>query len=249
MSNDPSQDSPTGSAVNNPPAENPEGESDSDGDNTGRTKNHCHEGKCYCRKACDFLRRICKTITSNGIAAVAALAAVGVAWLAWRTADEHLVSDTRAWIAIGDIVVDKPFELGKTQEIYLLFGNTGRSPALKTNRSIKVISLPRKNIAARDAIKSAIKSATKCDTLKPDTEGFAVYPTNTISDRNKELLDTKQIAQFVAKSHYLMIAGCFAYETANDDRISEFCRFLDFNSGPDATKWNSTICRYGERAD
>lgn len=193
--------------------------------------------------------RIVSEPSLKRITAIAALGAVVVAGFAWRTAHNQLVSGNRAWLAPGDIVVKKPFQRGKGQEIHLTFGNTGRSPALKISRDIKLIPLPSKDISNRAAIKTAIESATDCKFLKPNVGGFATYPSAQLDVKYRILVDSADIDKFLAKTHYLMVAGCFAYETMDEDHISEFCRFLDYNEGDGSTEWLSTICRYGEYAD
>ena len=183
------------------------------------------------------------------IAAISAVIAAMVAGFALYIAHEQLVSGNRAWLAPGDIVVEKPFQPGSGQEIHLTFGNTGRSPALKISRDIKLIPLPRKDIGNRAAIKTAIESATDCMFLKPNVAGFATYPSAQLDSKNRIFVNAADIDKFLAETHYLVVAGCFAYETMDGDHISEFCRFLDFNEGYGPTEWLSTICRYGERAN
>lgn len=93
-----------------------------------------------------FFKRIANQLSLDRITAAAALGAVSVSGLALWIANEQLVSGNRAWLSPGDIVVEKAFQPGKSQEIYLTFGNTGNSPALKVTRDIKLISLPKKTL-------------------------------------------------------------------------------------------------------
>ena len=192
-------------------------------------------------------------------AALATFCLIGVGYVQWdemknarMTMEKTLLSSQRAWLAPGGVQIYDEFAPNTYQEVRLSYGNLGKEPALKINQLITAITLPREHIRDTAATRAAIAKATggiECRSLRPDPNGHIAHPSGPRVYSVRVGVKAEQVNEIVSRESYLLVAGCFAYESFGTDHHSGFCRFFDFNTGESSLEWPSSICFVPEYAD
>ena len=192
---------------------------------------------------------------SNPIMALIALCALGATIVTLNITRDAVERTHRAWLAPSGIKIKTAFKANTYQEVWLSYGNTGNEPALKIRFDYYPIALPAGKIRDATAIKAAISEmagGNECDQMQPNPEGSVSYPSEPGAYGYRVGISAILVDQIIDKKNYLLIAGCFAYESYGRVHHSAFCRFFDFNvDKPNATSmdWLSSVCPVREYAD
>ena len=230
------------------------GQSGSAGDNDNPRKNCCEiADNAIKRRWRAFCK--CMKVAANPVTAVGAVAAVIVAIIALSETRNMLKQIERAWIAPGSIRLGAPLETGKFNEVFLNYRNPGKQPATNMIYRIEPIALARNDIDKTGVIEARILQAMngiQCTSREPSADGAVVYPSGEGNEGIRVGITKELVAKVQNKKNYLLIAGCFAYETFGETHHSAFCRFFDFGVlKPDATSmdWSPSKCFAPDYAD
>ena len=239
---------------------------------SGKCRFECHLGNVgqdQCHVAYDAVegrgQRFWKWLNrlSNPIMALVALGALIMVIVALNDTRDALERTQRAWLAPGGIKIKTPFTANTYQEVWLSFGNTGNEPAMKIRLDYYPVALPAGKIRNAAAIRAAVSKmadGVKCAMKQPDPEGSVSYPSKPGAYSYRVGISASVVNQIIDKKNFLLIAGCFTYESFGKVRHSAFCRFFDFNvkkpddtsvEKPDITSmdWLSSVCPVREYAD
>ena len=188
----------------------------------------------------------------------ATIAAVAAAIFAYDAADatwaqaarqrEHMITAERAWLAPYDLENTGDFQLGVEREINLLFRNTGNTPALNSNLLYDPLLIPVQELRKTNLVRAYIRQkigGKDCKSVDPKPNGYAIFPSGESNERARVLIRPPLIEKILARSHYLAVVGCFAYESFDKSRHTEFCFFFDFGitkRGATSKDWIATRC-------
>jgi hypothetical protein len=173
---------------------------------------------------------------------LATAASVGVGRLQWSTlekTDQTLRLQQRAWIAPHHPVLPAAMNQGDPFSYAIFYGNTGKEPAVNiVIDQREEVPIFFKDTPSLDAIfgRNEIKKYN-CEAVHPNPDGFGAFPT-----RNPELtyeVNTHRPlpseAEIRAGNRFLLIKGCFGYETLKEPHYSWFCYFWPNINSP--TLW------------
>jgi hypothetical protein len=189
----------------------------------------------------------------EAITFLALLAAAGVAILQWHTlekTDDTLRVQRRAWIAPDRIVPPQNFidEIEEDAAIGLSFRNVGKEPALKTTETVLVdiIQVDDWQNIAKAKVKELL--GKKCDEFNPTPDGRTIFP-DLPRSRLVDLNAEKAIKASKHKTHFVIVVGCFSYETLNEIHRSQFCGVLAPPNRSNDNKWQTVLCEVHNGAD
>jgi hypothetical protein len=165
---------------------------------------------------------------------------VGVGALQWCTlekTDQTLKAQQRAWLAPHHPVLEKEIDVNEGQELkYAIFyGNAGKEPAI----NIVIQQTEEAPILFKNASTESLFAQNKiekfdCAVSHPNSGGFGVFPTTSPEltyevHVGKPLPNEKGIR---SGANFLLIRGCFGYETVREPHYSWFCYFWPQISAP-----------------
>ncbi len=174
------------------------------------------------------------------------------AWEQVKVAREIAINAQRAWLAPSGIKIHEPFMPDTYHEVFLTYANPGKEPAQKINWEFWSIALPIKDIRDPDAVNATISKVMggiECKDRKLNEHGPVAYPTDTQTYYVRVGVGKEKVNLILDKKAYLLIAGCFTYETFGNPHHSFVCRFFDSSVGENSMKWPSSICFIREYAD
>ena len=168
-----------------------------------------------------------------------------------KTLNVDLVASNRAWVAPRGIGLEYVPPGAEHWIVGLKFKNTGDQPALKFRRNVAAFPIVSKDIHNVAVLENAIlreMGGKKCTEFSREGTGFAVFP--EIEHTVRIQISPAHVEQYEANTHFLLVAGYFAYETFGRTGRSCFCRFLDFTADIGNPKnWRSSVCSIPEYAD
>jgi hypothetical protein len=165
-------------------------------------------------------------------------------------ADDTARIQSRAWLAPRRLELPPNFvnRIDDYTEVTLRFENTGKEPATKTNEKIGWFALDMKDWRNYPVMQNMIRNSfggTDCDQLPLDRNGRAVFPGATpgaVAGFNKS-----DVAKVNQRTHYALVAGCFAYQTLRTSHLTKFCFILAARI--QSEEWDSIGCGIFSDAD
>jgi hypothetical protein len=178
--------------------------------------------------------------------AQAAKTQADAAKIAADTAQDNLVSGSRAWVGPTDARFDTPaLTVGADASVDIMYLNTGREPA----RSFTFASYRTFVPTQADAADAIGENLQKCTTSNDVSASQVVYPAVGIGGGNqmKITIPGKDVDDDLVKGHKtLVVLGCMTYYTFGEIRRSAFCFYY---KAPDTKPDHFGYCTEGGYAD
>jgi hypothetical protein len=163
-------------------------------------------------------------------------AATGGLWWATKDLVEDARASGRAWIIPHLLRLEKPLKAGEDASLVLFFGNSGREPAIRAGHYHEGASLPVDVLfgdvkTSTDRFQKAVEKMDIPDTCELAAENKfngVIYPGSIDGSTNSITIDKKWITDQVANgSGFLVVKGCFVYETIKSMHKSRYCFFYN----------------------
>jgi hypothetical protein len=176
------------------------------------------------------------------------IAIAAIAFLQWETfekTDKTLKAQQRAWLEPQGVTIISGLKAGEALSYQIKFTNVGKEPAINMVLQSEPQYL---EVPANNTMSGYFPGKNEwCKKVRPNSEGLVVWPSapksivysvNTQPD--KDILEGRK---------FLLIEGCFGYETVGENRFSSFCFYT--RPSPDLTidKWPVLSCMNHHNAD
>lgn len=190
------------------------------------------------------------------LALIIAIAAAGfAAWEAWII---KVASEEQLRARISPIKFEMIEDLGSSPNPlgHILFKNLGQTPATKVAYYIETGTIEGSQWSQPGAIERKVEQIITSKNLPPckkfplGTTDFAVHPSRETFRSLQFRFKSGEIDAEVKKGRkFLMVVGCFVYETFDEPRFSSFCGYIDPTADPDPPsrikRWYPALCRDG----
>jgi hypothetical protein len=182
--------------------------------------------------------------------ALLAIATVLLAFISWNTDTtlrNTLVSANRAWVTPASAFLDSTPVIGKSFGYHVRYGNVGKEPAIDfaAQEDLEIIDAPAPQASLYTVLqKSRLKDV--CARTNAAADGSVVYPSG-LRDYIYTALTDQPITQDIQGGAKIIAAhGCFAYQTFQRERKSEYC-FIFLNTVHGDLE--GVDCPFGNTAD
>ena len=191
------------------------------------------------------------------IAFIGLFVAIYQAYLSRETAVQQL----RSRIALLRFELPEKEKLGSSPKPlgHIVFRNLGEIPATRVAFYIETGTIPRSQWNHPARIESAIQrildsnKLPACKNLPLGTTNYVVHPSKDSSRYLQFRFRDKEVDEQVRqRNKFLMVVGCFVYETFGEKRFSRFCGYMDSTDDqskpddtPDFKTWYPALCRDG----
>lgn len=216
-------------------------------------KQHRECCNCICCKACRALKALFGwRFNSQVVIAIFTVASAIGTGVSACYVRETLIQTQRAWISPSRIQTETALQTGQQGVIALSYTNVGKEPAINVGVTVKPFMVSNDEIKAPAVLADKIMHAMdgiSCAKRGPDPNGFVVYPSGERDYKVSVDVNSGEVTRFLARDGYLVVAGCFTYETFGAPHYSAFCRYFEHRDGVHYSEWKSGICRVTEYAN
>jgi hypothetical protein len=167
----------------------------------------------------------------------------------WTVIDNRaaLEESQRAWIA-PSVQLIGPIAKDQVLKIRVIFGNSGKEPALNTVRQSSFGVAPLTLTNDNTPIMGRFADNNECASLSPKNGSLTVYPTS--ANYFWDLLMPINIDDDILNAKKLIfLNACFVYESFQKRHESAFCFYLRPEWGVPPDKWVFNHCPSGNYAN
>jgi hypothetical protein len=205
--------------------------------------------KSFWRRARGWLVAAIDWLNSiNGLlTAAATLLLALIAWNTDTTLRNTLIAANRAWVTPASAFLDNAPTIGKSWGYHVRYGNVGKEPAIgfAAQEDLDIIDAPAPQASLYTVLpKNSLKDV--CARTHAATEGNVVYPSG-LRDYTYSVFTDRLITPDIQGGSKVLVAhGCFAYQTFQRERQSEYC-FIFLNTVHGDLE--GADCPFGNTAD
>lgn len=165
-----------------------------------------------------------------------------------ETSARAIVAADRAWVGPEGAHLESKPAVGQKNKIIVQYQNTGKEPAIGFVYAAFPFVVTVQEDASGKAANTMFENMQKCINTPPALLAGVVFPTSGFTSGNLFTpIDGALIDQDVVDSKkFLILQGCFAYQTDNVVHHSAFCFFYKVDQ---TDIGNLNICRSGNYAD
>lgn len=144
-----------------------------------------------------------------------------------ETSERAAIQAQRAWVGPRDAKLESKPTVGQKNKIIIEYHNTGKEPALGFRFDATPSVATVEEDGNGEVTKRTMAFMDRCTKLVPMTGSGVTYPSSGFSANNLTVpIEGTLIDDDVASGKkFIIVNGCFVYQTGNVARYSTFCYF------------------------